>query len=300
MSNFETYFTLYEPTDSPPIETDGYRQVKDFYKTLLGESQNQVINNINLSEPTKNISDIAKQLVGTRYSWRGTIPTTGFDDLGLIQYIYKQIGISIPSTYKKLETIGSEVSSLNDVKEGDIILTSSPKNHIKIVSKVDNGQIYTVEVKSKTDGVLETPLNTTSNITSIRRVVNDSNYIIDYFVNKGLTRNQAKGIYGNLMQESGGNISAVSKDGHNSYGLAQWTGDRKQRLFDMFGTNPSAQQQLDFLWWELNNTHRSTLEALKQSKTVYDSTKVFMDKFERPHKDYANFSRRLRFANSIN
>lgn len=298
MSNFETFFTLYEPTDSPPIETEGYRKTKELYKSLLGSTS--ITDNSDLPVPEKDVSDIAKQLVGTRYSWRGTTPSIGFDDMGLLQYIYKQVGITLPSTYESLETIGSEVTSLDDIKEGDIILTSSPKNHVKIVSKVDNDQIYTIEVKSKTDGVLETPLNTTSNITSIRRVVNDSNYIIDYFVNKGLTRNQAKGIYGNLMQESGGNISAVSKDGHNSYGLAQWTGDRKQRLFDMFGTNPSAQQQLDFLWWELNNTHRSTLEALKQSKTVYDSTKVFMDKFERPHKDYANFSRRLRFANSIN
>nr|DAJ81412.1 MAG TPA: tail lysozyme [Caudoviricetes sp.] len=30
-----------------------------------------------------------------------------------------------------------------------------------------------------------------------------------------------------------------------------------------------------------------------------DATRVFMNQFERPHKDYANFSRRLRFANSI-
>ena len=39
----------------------------------------------------------------------------------------------------------------------------------------------------------------------------------------------------------------------------------------MYGPNPTARQQLDFLWWELNNTH----------------------------KDYANFSKRLKYANSI-
>ena len=126
----------------------------------------------------------------------------------------------------------------------------------------------------------------------------NNNYIISYFMNKGLTENQAKGIYGNLMQESGGDIDAMSKDGHKSYGLAQWTGDRKRKLFKMYGDRPNLKQQLDFLWWELNNTERAALSALKQTSTVYEATKVFMNKFERPHKDYANFARRLKYANS--
>nr|DAJ81411.1 MAG TPA: Morphogenesis protein 1 wall, phi29, hydrolase, infection [Caudoviricetes sp.] len=42
------------------------------------------------------------------------------------------------------------------------------------------------------------------------------------------------------MQESNGDLTAISGDGHNSYGLAQWTGERKQRLFNMFGANPTA------------------------------------------------------------
>ena len=52
-------------------------------------------------------------------------------------------------------------------------------------------------------------------------------------------------------------------------------------------------------WWELNNTHKNALASLKDTKSVSDATKVFMDQFERPHKDYANFSKRLQYANSI-
>lgn len=126
-----------------------------------------------------------------------------------------------------------------------------------------------------------------------------SNYIVNYFVNKGLTLNQAKGIYGNIMQESGGNITAVSSDGYNSYGLAQWTGPRKKKLFDMYGTNPTINQQLDFLWWELNNTHKNALTALRNTNSIADATKVFMDKFERPNKKYANFAKRLNYAMKI-
>lgn len=125
-----------------------------------------------------------------------------------------------------------------------------------------------------------------------------NNQIVQYFVDKGLTLNQAKGIYGNLMQESGGNIKAVSTDGYNSYGIAQWTGHRKTRLFNKYGANPSIQNQLDFLWEELNTSEKKALDALKQTKTVEDATKVFMTKFERPNPKYANFNRRLQYANN--
>ena len=67
----------------------------------------------------------------------------------------------------------------------------------------------------------------------------------------------------------------------------------------MYGTNPTTQQQLDFLWWELNNTHKDALESLKRTSTVTDATRVFMNKFEKPHKNYAAFKRRLNYANSV-
>ena len=123
--------------------------------------------------------------------------------------------------------------------------------------------------------------------------------IVNFFMNKGLTKNQAKGIYGNIMQESGGKHNIVSRDGHNSYGLAQWTGTRKARLFSKYGTNPTVNQQLEYLWDELNSTEKSALNALRNTTTVADATKVFMQKFERPANWAANFKNRLKHANSV-
>lgn len=337
MKNFNNYFTIYENTDPPPITTDGYKQVKQNYKSFIQNvvpintqtkpdqifvddlqetpikefskdyksSTNQYQNSKLNSAPNINAANIASQLIGTNYSWGGTTPKTGFDCSGLIYYAYKQQGIDIPRTAKEMESFGEEVK-LPDIKVGDIICTpgsGQSGKHVKMVSRIDNGQIYTIEAKGKKYGVVESPLQDTSNITTIRRVptsyYKNDNYIIKYFLNKGLTLNQAKGIYGNLMQESSGNIKASSKDGYNSYGLAQWTGIRKQRLFNMFGNTPSKEQQLDFLWWELNNTHKDTLNSLKRTQSVYDATKVFMDKFERPNPKYAKFNNRLQYANSI-
>lgn len=123
--------------------------------------------------------------------------------------------------------------------------------------------------------------------------------IVNFFMNKGLTKNQAKGIYGNIMQESGSKHNIVSRDGHNSYGLAQWTGTRKARLFSKYGTNPTVNQQLEYLWDELNSTERGALDALRNTSTVADATKVFMQKFERPANWAANFKNRLKHANSV-
>lgn len=335
MTKFEKYFSLYETTDPPPIITDDYKKVYDSYQLyhnpVIDEEQPIRQKNSSLkitAEPpkikfgdisfhesenlsqhefnnqAKDIIDLARQFVGTKYQWGGFTPSTGFDCSGLVQYVYKQNGIKLPRTVKDLEKVGTEVPTLADVQIGDLICTpGSGKSgkHIKIVSKIEDGQIFTIEAKGKKDGIIETPLTNTSNITTIRRVLNQqsNNFIVDYFVSKGLTRKQAKGIYGNLMQESRGNIRAISNDGNNSYGLAQWTGPRKQRLFSMYGPNPTARQQLDFLWWELNNTHKDALASLRRTSTVSDATRVFMNEFERPHKDYANFSKRLKYANSI-
>lgn len=338
MNKFQNYFSVYESTDPPPIITEEYKKVKDdYYNYILPliQSDTQQEENTSFSdlyykynpleietEPPgisstindtyksdlQKAVDTARQFIGTKYSWGGLTPSTGFDDSGLIKYAYKQIGIELPKTIKQMAKVGVEVPSVKDVQLGDLVYSdNSSGEHVEMVSKIDNGQIYTVKAKGKKQGIVEQPLND-KKVKSIKRVVpsnddkqslNDSEFIINYFVNKGLTRIQAKGIYGNLMQESGGNIQAISSDGHNSYGLAQWTGPRKQKLFEMYGLNPTIEQQLDFLWWELNNTHKDALRALKQAKTVYDATKIFMDKFERPHKDYANFNRRLKYANSL-
>ena len=331
MDKFQNYFSVYESTDPPPIITEEYKKVKDdYYNYILPLIQSDTqqeentsfsdlyykynpleieteppgisstINDTYKSDLQKAI-DTARQFVGTKYSWGGLTPSTGFDDSGLIKYAYKQIGIELPKTIKQMAKVGVEVPSVKDVQLGDLIYSDdSSGEHVEMVSKIDNSQIYTVKAKGKKQGIVEQPLND-KKVKSIKRVVlsNDGEFIINYFVNKGLTRIQAKGIYGNLMQESGGNIQAISSDGHDSYGLAQWTGPRKQKLFEMYGPNPTIEQQLDFLWWELNNTHKDALRALKQAKTVYDATKIFMDKFERPHKDYANFNRRLKYANSL-
>lgn len=93
---------------------------------------------------------------------------------------------------------------------------------------------------------------------------------LNYFMNKGLTRGQSAGLVGNLMAETGMNIRAVNPYS-GAYGIAQWLGSRKTALFNKYGNNPTLDQQLDFIWHELNSSHSRGLRMLRQSNNPSDA-----------------------------
>ena len=109
--------------------------------------------------------------------------------------------------------------------------------------------------------------------------------VILFFKNKGLTTSQAAGIAGNIAIESNFNPNAVGDKG-TSFGLAQWHAGRGDALKQWTAKNNmkwnSIEGQLEFLWWELKNTHASALTALKQQKNPYDAAYTFAKKFEVP------------------
>lgn len=100
-----------------------------------------------------------------------------------------------------------------------------------------------------------------------------------YFMDKGLTDYQAAGLVGNLMRESGMNPQALNK-GSKAYGLAQWLGPRKKALFARYGNNPSLENQLDFIWSELNSTHKNGLRHLRSSKSAEEAARNAMGYYE--------------------
>jgi Phage tail lysozyme len=111
---------------------------------------------------------------------------------------------------------------------------------------------------------------------------------LSFFESKGLTRNQAAGIIGNLKQESG--LNASESGGF----LAQWLGTRLQGL-DSFAAGKhqtvagNATVQLEYIWQELTTDEAGTLAALKKTKTPEEAAKVFSELFERPGEpDLAN------------
>jgi peptidoglycan hydrolase-like protein with peptidoglycan-binding domain/lysophospholipase L1-like esterase len=115
--------------------------------------------------------------------------------------------------------------------------------------------------------------------------ISDANTVIDFFVGKGLSRAQAAGIAGNIQSESGFNPAAVGDSG-KAIGLAQWRDSRRERLnswTEENGYDPTTVDgQLEYLWWELNNTEKNALTNLKQTDTPSDAAYSFAKYFERP------------------
>lgn len=123
---------------------------------------------------------------------------------------------------------------------------------------------------------------------------------MDYFINKGLAKYHAQGIVANLLGESELNIKAFNPT-TKAYGIAQWLGDRKKRLFNKYGKNSTFKEQLDFIWEELQTTEKSAFQALLQTKNAHEATNSFMKRFERPStKEKAqSIDKRLKFADSL-
>lgn len=126
---------------------------------------------------------------------------------------------------------------------------------------------------------------------------------VDYFINKGLPLHQAAGIVANLYGES--SLSHTNENPKSkAYGLAQWLGDRKKKLFAKYGKNPTFDNQLDFIWEELQSKgtpENRAFNALLNTKTLEDATDVFMRQYERPSEKEMNESigRRVKFGKSI-
>jgi peptidoglycan hydrolase-like protein with peptidoglycan-binding domain len=114
--------------------------------------------------------------------------------------------------------------------------------------------------------------------------ISDANTVIDFFVGKGLSRAQAAGIAGNIQSESRFNPAAVGDSG-KAIGLAQWRDSRRERLnswTEENGYDPTTVDgQLEYLWWELNNTEKNALTNLKQTDTPSDAAYSFAKYFER-------------------
>lgn len=113
---------------------------------------------------------------------------------------------------------------------------------------------------------------------------NASSDAMQFFVERGYTREQASGIVGNLLHESALNPSAVG-DAGISHGIAQWNHERLVALKQFAaakGTSPGDfRTQLEFVDHELKTSESGALQALRAARTPQDAATAFIG-FERP------------------
>ena len=97
---------------------------------------------------------------------------------------------------------------------------------------------------------------------------------------RGFDADQVRGIAAGINAESGGNPSIVNgKSG--AYGIGQWLGPRKAELFRRYGPNPTLEQQLDFLAWELRGGERGG-NAVMRARGSGAIGEAYITQFMRP------------------
>jgi hypothetical protein len=67
-----------------------------------------------------------------------------------------------------------------------------------------------------------------------------------YALERGMPDVQASGMVGNIMAESSGNPEAVN-DTSKAFGLQQWLGARLEKIREVYGDNPTFEQQMEYL-----------------------------------------------------
>lgn len=80
---------------------------------------------------------IAAQYEGLMYSYGGTSPSTGFDCSGFTQYVFRQIGISLPRTAEQQR---QAVTPVSNPQPGDLVFFGSPAYHLGIYA--GNGMMW--------------------------------------------------------------------------------------------------------------------------------------------------------------
>lgn len=101
-----------------------------------------------------------------------------------------------------------------------------------------------------------------------------------FFMSKGFTADQAAGIAAGIYAESGNNPNARNRTS-GAMGIGQWLGPRKARLIGRYGPNPTAEQQLEFMAWELNGGDRGGA-AVHAAGSADDALHAYVMRFMRP------------------
>jgi hypothetical protein len=117
-----------------------------------------------------------------------------------------------------------------------------------------------------------------------------------FFESKGWSPEQAAGIVGNLVVESGLRTDIVG-DGGRAYGIAQWHPDRQAKFREVYGKDirqSNFQEQLEFVNWELNNSEAAAGRRLRGATSAQDAAAIVDQYYERS----AGIHRQQRMANA--
>ncbi|PLY01062.1 MAG: hypothetical protein C0623_05815 [Desulfuromonas sp.] len=84
------------------------------------------------AETGEEIVAISQRLLGSPYRYGGTTPA-GFDCSGLVHYVYRQVGINVPRSSRRLYQKARKVS-LKNLQPGDLLFFKVSRNKVSHVA----------------------------------------------------------------------------------------------------------------------------------------------------------------------
>jgi NlpC/P60 family len=113
------------------------------------------------SAPTNRVVELARSQLGMPYVWGASDPHLGFDCSGLVEWVYAQVGVTLPRTAQAQYDATLRLSQ-DQLQPGDLVFfantypSADPITHVGIY--VGNGLM--VNAANPTDGVGEMPVFT--------------------------------------------------------------------------------------------------------------------------------------------
>ena len=107
-----------------------YNRSEDYYRNVLAKATEY---GYGASLPTDGpvasgsgeaVVQAAMTQLGVPYVWGGTTPGVGLDCSGLVQWAYKQVGVTLPRTTQQQVTTGVAVT-VDQLRPGDLVFTRS-------------------------------------------------------------------------------------------------------------------------------------------------------------------------------
>lgn len=83
---------------------------------------------LNLAPEASEVLLRAIALVGTPYRWGGNTPESGFDCSGLIGYVYRSVGVSLPRTASELSRLQASNIDRQSLRAGDLVFFATQGN----------------------------------------------------------------------------------------------------------------------------------------------------------------------------
>lgn len=196
-----------------------------------------------------------------------------------------------------------------------------------VVTGVINGSHYSMSTyKSDGGAFVGQPVGTTANVNTTNGEVDTTattnipggsnvekvyNYAFDRLTREGDKEPHlhTSALVGTLQLESSPSINPdITNPSSGAYGICQWlSSNRKADMRRITGSSrPSLAQQLDFMWWELNNTEKGAKRQWLASTNLPDAVAGFCwyERAEetlggRLNRNHKNYKIRLQYAYKI-